>query len=198
MVADALVKYVTSIRPMTALAPMRTLNRPKPTVDCRAAADGVLILSAGRSLPDDRPLIIDWLQRAAERRPHVTFLAERRGPDRALAAPHLCRGLGEDRRRRLVADRAGLRAGQPPAAILSDNSLENALFLFGALRAGALVAPISPNYSLSGDFARLDHALRSSIRPGLRAGLRAYAAALDRTEARIVTVDGKRGLPSAR
>ena len=43
----------------------------------------MLVLSAGRELPEDRPLMIDWLQRAAERRPHVTFLAERRGPDRA-------------------------------------------------------------------------------------------------------------------
>ena len=68
---------------MTALAPMRTLNRPKPTVVVERRPDGVLVLSAGRELPEDRPLMIDWLQRAAERRPHVTFLAERRGPDRA-------------------------------------------------------------------------------------------------------------------
>ena len=53
-----------------------------------------------------------------------------------------------------------------PIAILSDNSLEHALFLFGALRAGALVAPISPNYSLSDDLSRLDHAL-SLVEPGL-------------------------------
>ena len=70
-------------RPLTMPAPMRTLNRPKPTVDVERRADGTLILSAGRSLPADLPLVIDLLQRAAERRPDVTFLAERRGPDRA-------------------------------------------------------------------------------------------------------------------
>src|SRR6185437_11107031 len=103
--------------------------------------------------------MIDWLQRAAERRPHVTFLAERRGPDRgwqkityaeawaktgAVASWLIAQGYGPESR---------------PLAILSENSLENALFLLGALRAGALVAPVSPNYSLAGDFARLDHVL---------------------------------------
>ena len=48
---------------------MRALNRPKPTVDVERRADGTLILSAGRSLPADLPLVIDLLQRAAERRP---------------------------------------------------------------------------------------------------------------------------------
>jgi feruloyl-CoA synthase len=175
---------------------MRTLNRPKPTVVVERRRDGVLILSAGRELPEDRPLMIDWLQRAAERRPHVTFLAERRGPDRkwqrltyaeawaktgAVASWLIAQGYGPD---------------SPPAAILSDNSLENALFVFGAMRAGLLMAPISPNYSLSGDFARLDHALKL-VQPALvfAQDSTAYGKALDRTTARIVTVDGKRGLP---
>ena len=89
----------------------------------------------------------------------------------------------------------GFGPDSKPIAILSDNSLENALLVFGALRAGALVAPISPNYSLSGDFTRLDHAL-SVVEPGLvfAQDSARYAAALDRTKAAIVTVDGKRGL----
>lgn len=181
---------------MSALAPMRTLNRPRPTVAVERRPDGVLILSAGRALPEDRPLMIDWLQRAAERRPHVTFLAERRGADRAwqrltyaeawaktgaVASWLIAQGYGPD---------------SPPAAILSDNSLENALFLFGAMRAGLLVAPISPNYSLSGDFARLDHAL-NLVQPALvfAQDSTIYGKALDRTAARLITVDGKRGLP---
>ena len=180
---------------MSHVAPMRTLNRPKPAVDVERRADGTVILSAGRVLPPDLPLVIDLLQRAAERRPHVTFLAERRGPDRAwqrltyaeawartgaIASWLIAQGFGPDGK---------------PIAILSDNSLENALMVFGALRAGALVAPISPNYSLSGDFTRLDHAL-SVVDPGLMFAQDSarYAAALDRTQARTVTVDGKRGL----
>lgn len=177
------------------VAPMRVLNRPKPTVDVERRADGTVILSAGRSLPADLPLVIDLLQRAAERRPDVTFLAERRGSDRAwqrltygeawartgaVASWLIAQGFGPDGK---------------PIAILSDNSLENALMVFGALRAGALLAPISPSYSLSGDFARLDHAL-SIVEPGLvfAQDSTRFAAALDRTQARVVTVDGKRGL----
>src|SRR5829696_2058709 len=131
----------------SSVAPMRVLNRPNPTVEVERRADGTLILSAGRSLPADLPLVIDLLQRAAERRPAVTFLAERRGPDRAW--------------QRLTYAEAWARTGaiaswliaegfgplSAPVAILSDNSLENALFLFGALRAGVLVAPLSPSYS---------------------------------------------------
>jgi feruloyl-CoA synthase len=64
------------------------------------------------------------------------------------------------------------------------------------MRAGLVVAPLSPNYSLSGDFTRLDHAL-GLVQPALvfAQDSAAYGRALDRTEARIVTVDGKRGLP---
>ncbi len=191
---------------MSHVAPMRALNRPQPTVDVERRADGTVILSAGRSLPADLPLVIDLLQRAAERRPHVTFLAERRGADRAwqrltyaeawartgaVASWLIAQGFGKD----------GFGPGGKPVAILSDNSLENALLVFGALRAGALVAPISPNYSLSGDFTRLDHAL-SVVEPGLvfAQDSARYAAALDRAEARgarLVTVDGKRGLAFA-
>ncbi len=179
---------------------MRTLNRPKPTVAVERRADGTLVLSAGRELPAERVLMIDWLQRAAERRPQVTFLAQRRGPGRAwqrltyaeawaktgaVASWLIAQGYGPD---------------SAPAAILSDNSLENALFLFGAMRAGLLVAPISPNYSLAGDFARLDHALEL-VQPALvfAQDSAAYGKALDRTNARIITVDGQytkgRGLP---
>src|SRR5471032_1944402 len=65
------------------LAPMRSLNRPKPEVSVERRDDGTLILSSPRALPDNLPLMIDLLGRAAERRPDVTWLAERRGPDRA-------------------------------------------------------------------------------------------------------------------
>jgi feruloyl-CoA synthase len=182
-----------------AFAPMRTLNRPKPEVSIERRADGVRVLSSPRDLPLDLPLMIDLLGHAAERRPGVTWLAERRGIDRAwqrlsyaeawartgaIASWLIAQGYGPDSK---------------PIAILSDNSLENALLLYGALRAGALVAPISPNYALSGDFARFDHAL-SLVEPALvfAQDSQTYGAALDRAAARgarILTVDGRRGLP---
>jgi feruloyl-CoA synthase len=185
------------------VAPMRVLNRPKPTVSVERRPDGSVILSSGRTLPADLPLVIDLLGRAAERRPHVTFLAERRGPDRtwqrltyaeawartgAIASWLIAQGFGPP----------GVARDSRPMALLSDNSLENALMVFGALRAGATVAPISPNYSLSRDLARLDHAL-SIVDPGLVFAQESssYDAALNRAAqkgARVVTVDGKRGL----
>lgn len=175
---------------------MRTLNRPKPTVSVERRADGTLILSAGRALPDDLPLMIDWLQRAAERRSHVPFLSERRGPDRAWRRLTYAEAWAKTGAVASWLIAQGYGPASRPAAILSDNSLENALFLFGAMRAGLLVAPISPNYSLSGDFTRLDHALRL-VQPALvfAQDSVAYGKALDRTDARIITVDGKRGLP---
>jgi feruloyl-CoA synthase len=186
-------------------APMRVLDRPAPMVAVERRPDGVLILSPGRALPDEIPLIIDRLRDAADRRPGTTFLAERRGPDRAwqrlsyaeawaktgaVASWLIAQGFGPDSR---------------PVAILSDNSLENALFLFGAQRAGVPVAPISPNYSLagaaSGDFARFDHVM-DLVEPALvfAQESNAYGGALDRIAARgarVVTVDGKRGLAFA-
>jgi feruloyl-CoA synthase len=175
---------------------MRTLNRPQPTVVVERRADGALVLSAGRELPDERPLMIDWLQRVAERRPQVTFLAQRRGPDRAWQRLTYAEAWAKTGAIASWLIAQGYGPESAPAAILSDNSLENALFLFGALRAGLLVAPISPNYSLAGDFARLDHALEL-VQPALvfAQDSVAYAKALDRTDARIVTADGQRGLP---
>ncbi len=84
-----------------------------------------------------------------------------------------------------------------PVAILSGDSPERALFLFGALRAGVRVASLSSDISLSG----LDLVF-TSVAPTLvfAQDSKAYGAALDRAQARgvrIVTVDGKRGLAFA-
>ena len=181
------------------LAPMRSLNRPKPEVSVERRGDGTLILSSPRALPENLPLMIDLLGRAAERRPDVTWLAERRGPGRAWQRLTYAEAWARTGAVASWLIAQGYGPSSKPLAILSDNSLENALFLFGALRAGALVAPVSPTYSTAGDFARLDHVL-SIVEPSLAFAQdsKVYGAALDRAAARgarIVTVDGKRGLP---
>ena len=185
------------------LAPMRSLNRPKPEVSVERRADGTLILSTPRALPDNLPLMIDLLGSAAERRPDVTWLAERRGPARAWQRLTYAEAWAKTGAVASWLIAQGYGPASKPLAILSDNSLENALFLFGAMRAGALVAPVSPNYSTAGDFTRLDHAL-SIVEPSLvfAQDSKLYGAALDRAAdrgARIVTVDGQyrkgRGLP---
>ncbi len=186
---------------MSHLAPMRVPNRPKSAVHVERRADGALVLSADQTLAEHLPLMIDWLERAALRRSDVTFLAERRGPNRnwqhltyaetwaktgAIASWLIAQGFGPR---------------SAPVAILSDNSLENALFLFAAMRAGVPVASISPNYSLSTDLHRLDHAL-GIVEPALvfAQDSQAYGAALDHAEqrgAQPVTVDGGRGIAFA-
>ena len=80
-----------------------------------------------------------------------------------------------------------------PVAILSGDSPERVLFFFGALRAGVRVA--------SADVADLDHVL-DTTRPTLvfAQDSRTCGAALDRAQARgarIITVDGRRGLAFA-
>src|SRR5580693_3918408 len=134
------------------LAPMRSLNRPKPEVSVERRGDGTLILSSPRALPENLPLMIDLLGRAAARRPQVTWLAERRGPDRAWQRLSYAEAWAKTGAVASWLIAQGYGSASKPLAILSDNSLKNALFLFGALRAGALVAPVSPNYSLSGDW----------------------------------------------
>jgi feruloyl-CoA synthase len=173
----------------------------EPEVKIERRPDGTVILSAGRPLPDDPPLVIDRLREAAERRPDTTFLAERRGPQRAWQRLTYAEAWAKTGAVASWLIAQGYGPESPPAAILSDNSLENALFLFGALRAGVLVAPISPAWSLAGakggDFERFDHAMKV-VQPSLvfAQDSQAYSAALDRAAAhgaRIVTIDGKRG-----
>jgi len=177
------------------VAPMRVLNRPRPAVSVERRADGTLVLTAGRDLPADLPLIIDLLQRAALRRPEVTFLAERRGPDRVWQLLTYAEAWARSGAVASWLIAQGFGPGGPPIAILSDNSLEHALLVLGAQRAGALVAPLSPNLSRAADPARLEHAL-SLVEPALvfaqDSGV--YGTALARAAARgarVVTVDGR-------
>ena len=151
---------------------MRTLNRPKPTVDVERRADGTLILSAGRSLPADLPLVIDLLQRAAERRPTVTFLAERRGPRSRLAAADLRRGLGTHRRHRLVADRARLRSRrQADRHPVRQQPRERAAGLRRPARRRACGADLAQLLLVRRLHAPRSRAVGRRARPGLRAGV---------------------------
>ena len=80
----------------------------------------------------------------------VTYADVRRAAD-AIGQALLDNGHGPDR----------------PLAILSDNSIEQALVTFGAMTVGVPVMPVSPAYSLmSGDFAKLRQILEL-VGPGL-------------------------------
>lgn len=98
-----------------------------------------------------KPSAIDLMQHATESHPHDIFRA---GHELTYAGAWARTGAVASW---LIAQGFGPQSA--PVATLSDNSLENALFFFGALRAGVLVASLSPDHSLSGNFVDLDHAL---------------------------------------
>jgi len=145
--------------------PMRTLDRPAPCVELRHTDDGIVYLTCGLPYEPGLPSLIDYLARAAEMRPTTTFLAERDASkqwrrltyaaaarDTAAVATWLIgKGFGPDR---------------APVMILSENSIEHALLMLGAMRAGVAVVPVSPTYSFGHDLGRLGYALELT-RPSL-------------------------------
>lgn len=154
-----------------------------PAVVRETCGDGTMLLRSARSLDTYPASLGHHLDRWASDAPERDFLAERNGDGswrrvtyaaaraaiRRLAAGLLRRELGPDR----------------PVAILSDNSIDQALLSFAAMYVGIPVAPISPSYSL----ASTDHAkLRSIValaNPGLIFVEHApsYARALDAVRA---------------
>ena len=143
---------------------MRQLDRPAPSIAVRETG-GVVYLSCGITYQPGLPSLVDYLVHAAEVRPTTTFLAERdpEGQWRYLTYAAAVRDTAA------VATwlmRRGFGPDSAPVMILSENSIEHALMMLGALRAGVAVVPVSPTYSLGAEFARLRYALEL-IEPGL-------------------------------
>jgi feruloyl-CoA synthase len=174
--------------------PMRALDRPQPSVEVRQADKGVVYLSCGVPYEPGMQSLIDYLARATELRPDTTFLAERDASkqwrrltyaaatrDTAAVATWLIRkGFGPD---------------SPPVMILSENSIEHALLMLGAMRAGVAVVPVSPTYSFGDDLGRLGYALELTQPALVYAGDAVrYAPALEYVKAKTPgarTIAGK-------
>jgi feruloyl-CoA synthase len=138
--------------------PMRTLNRPAPCVEVRRADDGIVYLTCGLPYEPGLPSLIDYLARAAEIRPTTTFLAER---DASKQWRRLTYAAAQ-RDSAAVASwliRKGFGPDSAPVMILSENSIEHAQLMLGAMRAGVAVVPVSPTYSFGHDLGRLGYAL---------------------------------------
>jgi feruloyl-CoA synthase len=173
--------------------PMRTLNRPAPCVEVRRADGGIVYLACSLPYEPGLPSLIEYLARAAEIRPTTTFLAERDASkqwrrltyaaaarDTAAVATWLIRkGFGPD---------------SAPVMILSENSIEHALLMLGAMRAGVAVVPVSPTYSFGRDLGRLGYALDLTLPSLVYAGDAVrYAPALEYVKAKspgVVTIAG--------
>ena len=159
--------------------PMRKLDRPEPSVGVRRAENGVVYLTCELPYEPGLPSLIDHLARAAELRPNTTFLAERDGSNQwrrltyaaasrdsaAVATWLIHQGFGPD---------------SAPLMILSENTIEHALLMLGAMRAGVAVVPVSPTYSFGKDLGRLGYALELT-QPSLVYAVDAgrYGAALE-------------------
>jgi feruloyl-CoA synthase len=150
---------------------------PEITADRRA--DGSIWLKSAAPLRPHSRCVGDWLEHWARQTPQRIFLGERADVAaawttvtyrdalrqvRAVAAWVLAQGLSAER----------------PLVILSDNSIDHALFALGAMHAGVPAAAISPAYSLvSKDFDKLSNMIKL-LDPGAIyvSGIKAFAPAL--------------------
>jgi feruloyl-CoA synthase len=150
-----------------------------PSVVADRRADGSIVLKSTERLRESARCVGDWLEHWARQAPDRIFLGDRAGVDapwqtvtykdalkrvRGAAAWILAQGLSIER----------------PLVILSDNSVEHALFALAAQHVGVPSASISPAYSLmSKDFDKL-RSMITLLGPGAIyvSGTKPFAAAL--------------------
>jgi feruloyl-CoA synthase len=165
-----------------------------PSVTSTRRADGSIAVRSTVPLGPSQRAVGEWLERWANETPDRVFLAERadtRGPwstlsyrealkrVRSAASWMIAQGLSADR----------------PLAILSDNSVEHAVFTLGAMHAGVPATAISSAYSLvSKDFEKLRAAI-TLLDPGAiyvsDASPFGFALAAVKANHRAVVVGGK-------
>lgn len=173
--------------------PMRRLDRPEPSVEVRRAENGIVYMSCGLPYEPGLASLIDYLARAAELRPNTTFLAER-DPSKQWRRLTYAAASRDSAAVATWFIRKGFVPDSGPVMILSENTIEHALLMLGAMRAGVAVVPVSPTYSFGKDLGRLGYALELT-QPSLVYAVDAvrYGAALEYVKARapgVVTIAG--------
>ena len=121
----------------------------------------------------------DWLEHWARQTPEKIFLGERANADAPWTTVSYSDALRQVRSVASWILAQGLSA-ERPLVILSDNSIDHALFALAAMHAGVPVAAISPAYSLvSRDFDKL-RSMIGLLDPGAIyvSGTKPFAAAL--------------------
>ena len=145
-------------------APFASLRFAPAAVEIERRAGGVQVLRSPQQLQPYARCLGEHLERWAREAPERCFLAERAGAvwrrltfgealaqARSIGAALLARGLSAER----------------PAMVLSDNSIDHALLMLGAMHVGVPVAPVSPAYSLmSKDCAKVK-GIVELLKPGL-------------------------------
>lgn len=147
-------------------APFRRIDWLSRDIDVERRADGVLVMRSRVPLKPYENSLLTFLRRWSEERPDHTWLAQRRGPERAWRRVSYREARETvDALTQALLDLQTVTPG--PVAILSGNSLEHALMTFAAMQAGVPAAPVSPAYSLlSQDHEKLKF-IFGLIRPGV-------------------------------
>lgn len=189
---------------MADLPPFRRTNYVEPRLDVEHRADGSIVLRNPHPLRDAPVNTIAPLRRWASEKPDAVWLGKRVPALKSDTEPY---GPWE----RLTYAEASARVDaiaqslldrgmgpSTPLMILSGNSIEHALIMYGAMLAGVPVAPVSPAYAtMSTDFDKLKYVFgliepkmifMQEAKPFLRA-----LDALDLDGVELVTADGSLG-----
>jgi feruloyl-CoA synthase len=148
------------------LPPFRRIPWPARDIAVDRRADGSIVMRSRVPLNPYPEHLPSLLRRWGVEAPDRTWLAQRRGEDRAWRRVSYREALATvDAVSQALID-LGLGPARP-VMILSANSLEHALLTMAAMQVGAPAAPVSPAYSLvSRDHAKLRHVF-DLVRPGL-------------------------------
>ncbi|MDQ5847918.1 MAG: feruloyl-CoA synthase [Pseudomonadota bacterium] len=165
-----------------------SLRFAPPEVEVQERTDGTTLLRSPQKLGPYPRCVTEWLVNWSDNAPERVFLAERAG-ERWKKITYR-EAYGAVRRIAQALLDMGLNA-ERPVAILSDNSIDNALLSLGAMHVGIPVAPISPAYSLmSKDFGKLK-SIFELLKPGMvyAADAQKFAPALAAVGAKSTPVD---------
>jgi feruloyl-CoA synthase len=150
-----------------------------PAIVAERRADGSIWLRSTTPLQPAARCVGDWLEHWARQAPDRIFLGERFGVEAPWTTLTYRDALRQVRSAGAWILSQGLSAARP-LVVLSDNSIEHALFALGAMHVGVPVAAISPAYSLiSKDFDKLKSMI-TLLDPGAIyvSSLKAFAPAL--------------------
>jgi feruloyl-CoA synthase len=150
-----------------------------PAIAADRRADGSILLRSTTPLGASARCIGDWLEHWARQRPDRIFLADRASADAPWSTVTYKEALRQVRSAASWILAQGLNA-ERPLVIVSDNSVEHALFALAAQHVGVPSAAISPAYSLmSKDFDKL-RSMVKLLGPGAIhvSGTKPFAAAL--------------------
>src|SRR3954453_15821527 len=166
-----------------------------PDIAAERRADGSIRLKSMTPLQPAARCTGDWLEHWGRQAPERIFLGERSSIDAPWTAITYNDALRQVRSVGAWIVSQGMSA-QRPLVVLSDNSIEHALFALAAMHVGVPVASISPAYSLmSKDFDKLKTMI-ALLDPGAIyvSSLKAFAPALAAIKplhrAVIISADG--------